>query len=102
MLNISIGQTVNEIVQSFDTNNNPVTGATFSLDFYIDGVKTNAVVPNIQLTNGPTATYSISWSSSTVGFHQFYLKNDTTNILYVSELYSVVTNSTQPIIYVGL
>ena len=102
MPNVSLGQTVSEIVQSFDQNNNPITGVTFSLDFYIDGIKTNSVIPDIQLSNPPTATYSVSWSSSTVGFHQFYLKNVTTNVLYVSELYNVITDATQPVIYVGL
>jgi hypothetical protein len=102
MTGLSIGQTANEIIQSFDQNNNPVTGATFSLDFYIDGILNNSVVPDIQLSNPSTATYAVSWSSSTVGFHQFYLKNVTTNVLYVSELYSVVSDATQPVIYVGL
>lgn len=102
MTGLSIGQTANEMIQSFDQNNNPVTGATFSLDFYIDGILNNSVVPDIQLANPSTATYSVSWSSSTIGFHQFYLKNVTTNVLYVSELYSVVSDATQPVIYVGL
>lgn len=102
MVGVSLGQTVNEIVQSFDGNNNPVTGVTFSLDFYIDGAITNLITPTIQLANPSAATYTVSWSSSTVGYHQFYLKNQTTNVLYVSELYKVVTDADQPIIYVGL
>jgi hypothetical protein len=102
MIGVNTGQIVNEIVQSFDGNNNPVTGVTFSLDFYIDGTISNSVVPTIQLANASAATYSVSWSSSTVGFHQFYLRNQTTNVLYVSELYKVVTEADQPIIYVGL
>lgn len=97
-----MGQTVSEIVQSFDANNNPVTGATFNLDFYIGGTLSNSVVPSIQLTNPSAATYTVSWSSSTVGYHQFYLRNQTTNVLYVSELYNVVTDAAQPVIYVGL
>ena len=102
MPNVSLGQTVYEIVQSFDVNNNPVTGVTFDLAFFIDGQKTNTVVPNINLSNAPTATYEVSWSSNTIGFHQFYLKNETTNVTYISEVYSVITDAAQPVIYVGL
>ena len=105
MIDINTGQTVYEIVQSFDNNNNPVTGVTFDVNFYVNGQLYNTIVPNILLTNNTAATYSVSWSSNTYGFHQLYLKNDITNVMYVSELYNVnsgITTNVQPIIYVGL
>lgn len=105
MIDLYTGKTVYEIIQSFDTDNNPVTGVTFDLNFYIDGQLSTAVTPTITLTNETAATYSVSWSSDTYGYHQFYLKNQTTNITYISELYNVysgITAVSQPIIYVGL
>lgn len=105
MIDASTGQTVYEIVQSFDTNNNPITGVTFDLNFYINGQLNTAITPNVSLINNSAATYSVSWSSDTYGYHQFYLRNQTTNVMYVSELYNVNSGATvnsQPIVYVGL
>lgn len=103
MVNVSLNQMVYEIVQSFNPGTNaPVTGATFDLTFFIDGSPSAAVVPNVYLTNPSAATYTVSWSSSTVGIHQFYIKNSNTNVTYISEVYNVLTDATQPVIYVGL
>lgn len=105
MININTGQTVYEIVQSFDNNNNPITGVTFDSNFYINGQISNTVIPNITLVNISAATYSVSWSSDTYGYHQYYLRNENTNVLYISELYNVnsgITTDVKPIIYVGL
>lgn len=105
MTEVNTGQTVYEIIQSFDQNNNPITGATFDLNFYVNGVLSNTISPNISLVNSSAATYSVSWSSDTYGYHQFYLRNQSTNVMYVSELYNVnsgITATAQPIIYVGL
>ena len=105
MIDLNTGKTVYEIVQSFDTNNNPITGVTFDLNFYINGQLNTAITPNVSLINNSAATYSVSWSSDTYGYHQFYLKNQTTNVMYISELYNVNSGATvnsQPIVYVGL
>lgn len=105
MIDVNTGQTVYEIIQSFDTNNNPITGVTFDLNFYVNGQISNTITPNINLVNPTAATYSVSWSSDTYGYHQFYSRNTTTNVMYVSELYNVnsgITTDVQPIIYVGL
>jgi len=102
---IKTGFTVNELILSFDTNNNPVSGATFTQNFYIDGVLNNSIVPTITLSNANTGTFSVSWSASTFGIHQMHLKNNSTNVLYVSELYNVRPDSevdVSPTIYVGL
>jgi hypothetical protein len=105
MIDLNTGKTVYEIVQSFDTNNNPITGVTFDLNFYINGQLNTAITPNVSLINNSAATYSVSWSSDTYGYHQFYLRNQTTNVMYISELYNVNSGATvnsQPIVYVGL
>ena len=86
MIDATTGQTVYEIVQSFDTNNNPVSAATFDLNFYVNGQISNTIIPDINLINLSAATFSVSWSSDTYGYHQFYLRNQTTNVMYVSEL----------------
>lgn len=102
---IKTGFTINELVLSFDTNNNPVSGATFTQNFYIDGVLTNSVVPNISLVNPTTATFSISWSASTFGIHQMHLKNNITDVVYVSELYNARPDNevdVSPNIYLGI
>jgi len=49
MIDASTGQTVYEIVQSFDTNNNPVSAATFDLNFYVNGQISNTIIPDINL-----------------------------------------------------
>lgn len=102
MIDAKTGQTIYEIIQSFDTNNNPITGVTFDLNFYVNGQISNLISPDITLVNPTAATYSVSWSSDTYGYHQFYAKNDNTNVIYVSEVYNVNSGDTQPIIYVGL
>ncbi len=102
---IGSGETVYEIVQSFDSNNNPISGVTFDKSFFINGQLNTGVTVNVSLSNPPTAAYQASFSSSTYGFHQFYLKNNTTNVIYVSNVYEVVPDSqinASPTIYIGL
>lgn len=102
---IKTGFTINELVLSFDTNNNPVSGATFTQNFYIDGVLSNTIVPTITLCNANTGTFSISWSASTFGIHQMHLKNNTTDVVYISELYNVRPDNevdVSPNIYLGI
>ncbi len=104
-MKIKTGNTVYEIVMSLDTNSNPVSGATFESYFYIDGILTNSIVPTISLVNASTATFAISWSASTIGMHQMHLQNNTTSVIYISDLYSVRPDSefdVSPIVYVGL
>lgn len=90
---------------SVDTNNNPVSGASFTNNFYINGVYTNSIVPSISLATASAGTFSISWSASTIGFHQLYAKNNITNVIYISDIYNVKLDSEvdpSPVIYVGL
>lgn len=102
---IKTGITIYELLISIDTNNSPQSGATFSTNFYINGSLTSSISPTISLITASAATFSISWSASTYGFHQLYAKNNITNIIYVSELYNVRPDSEvdpSPVIYVGL
>lgn len=105
-MNITTGQTVYELVRSFDpTTNNPVTPANFSTTVYINGTVNTGVTVNTLLSNPLEGIYSLSWSASTLGTHQINVENTTTNVVYVSEAYSVKVDSEvnpSPTIYVGL
>lgn len=102
---IKTGTTIYELLISIDTNNSPQSGATFSTNFYIDGNLTTSIIPTISLITASAATFSISWSASTYGFHQLYIVNNTTGIIFMSDLYNVRPDSEvdpSPVIYVGL
>ncbi len=104
-MKIKTGVTVTELFLSTDIDNNPISAATFSDYFYIDGVLDNTINPSITLVNGSTATFSISWSASTYGLHQLHIKNITTSVIYVSDIYSVLPDNEvdpSPTIYVGV
>ncbi len=104
-MRIKTGETVYELMVSLDINNNPVSATTFSSLFYIDGVLTNSIIPNITLVSASAATFSVSWSASTIGHHQYYVKNDITSVVFVSEVYDVrpdIELDVSPTIYVGL
>jgi tellurite resistance protein TehA-like permease len=105
-MNITTGQTVYELVRSFNpTTNNPVTPATFSSTVYTNGVVNTGVTVSSILSNPSEGIYSISWSASTLGTYQVNIENTTTSVVYVSEIYSVKSESDinpSPTIYVGL
>lgn len=104
-MKIKTGQTVYEVVLSVDTNNIPQPTATFTTVFIVDGIVNNSITPNIQLSNAPNAIFNISFSASTYGTHQFYVKNILTNVIYISDSYEVVPDEqvdTSHTIYVGL
>jgi hypothetical protein len=104
-MKVKTGNTIYELVMSVDTNNNPVSGATFDTSFYIDGVITSSIIPSISLINASGATFSVTWSASTYGFHQLHMKNALTNVIFVSNLYEVLPDvevDPSPTIYVGL
>jgi len=105
-MNITTGQTVYELVRSFNPiTNDPVTPATFSSTVYTDGVVNTGVTVNSVLSNPSEGIYSISWSASTLGTYQLNIENTTTSVVYVTEIYSVKSESDinpSPTIYVGL
>lgn len=104
-MKIKTGDTVYELVMSLDTNNNPVSAATFVNYFYINGNVTSSISPTISLVNASAATFSVSWSSSTHGYHQLHMRNLNTNVVFVSDIYEVLPDSEvdpSPTIYVGL
>ncbi len=105
-MNIKTGQTVYELVESVDTGtNNPISGATFDSTIFINGAPTSLIAINSGYASQSAATYYFSWSASTFGFHQLHVKNLTTNVIYISEIYNVLSDAEidpSPTIYVGL
>lgn len=104
-MKIKTGHTIYELVVSADQDNNPVSAATFSQAFFIDGVSTTAVTLSVSLTDASRAIFSASFSASTLGFHQFELKNSLTDVIYISDSYDASPDSevdVSPTIYVGL
>ncbi len=88
-MKIKTGITVYDIMVSVDSDNQPVSGATFTSNFYLDGQNYNGITPTITLNNYSAATFSISWSASTFGFHQLHIKNNVTSTIYMSDIFNV-------------
>ena len=105
-MNITTGQTIYELIRSFDpTTNAPVVPSTFNSTVYIDGAVNTGTTVNIALSNPLEGIYSLSWSASTLGSYQLNIENLTTDVTYLSEIYSVKSESEanpSPTIYVGL
>lgn len=103
---IKTGQTVYELIRSFNANTNtPVAPATFTTKMYINGSLNTGVTINMDLSNLDDGIYNASWSASTFGTHQLYIENNNTNVVYVSELYNVKPDSevdNNAVVYVGL
>ena len=104
-MKIKTGQTIYELVVSVDQNNIPVSGTSFNTAFFINGSLTNSITPTISYANQSAATYYVTWSAATTGVHQLYVKNNTTNVIYMSDIYHVLPDNEidpSPTIYVGL
>jgi len=105
-MNITTGQTVYELVRSFNpTTNNPVSAATFSTTVYTNGAINTGTTVNLSLTDASEGIYTASWSASTLGTYQLNIENTTTEVVYVSEIYMVISESElkgSTIVYVGV
>jgi hypothetical protein len=105
-MNIKTGQTVYELVRSFDKNTNtPITPANFINTVYNDGNINSGVTINVSLTDSIQGIYTLSWSASTYGVYQIHVENTTTEVIYISEIYNAKPDSEinpTTTIYVGL
>lgn len=103
---IKTGQTVYELIRSFNPNtNNPIVPTTFTNKMYINGIINTGITISVNLSDTDNGLYNVSWSASTFGTHQLCVENNSNNVVYVSEIYNVkpdneVDNITQ--VYVGL
>jgi hypothetical protein len=102
-MDIRTGATVYETIFSVDGNGAPITGATFTSAFYIDGVVTTGITLTLSSINPTTGAFTASFSSDTYGFHQYVLINSSDRVIYVSEIYVVKPNNEIDVsIFVGL
>ena len=103
---IKTGQTIYELVRSFDRNSNaPVVPASFTNTVYTDGLINSGVTINVALSDSVQGIYTVSWSASTFGTYQIHIENNTTEVIYISEIYNVKPDSEvnpTTTIYVGL
>ena len=105
MADIRTAHTVHEIVVSFNSrNNNPVSGATFDTTMFKNGSLLNTgITISEQLVDASRAIFDFSWSATTVGIYQLHIRNLSTNVLYVSEIYNVLPDSYfDTVVYVGI
>lgn len=97
------GKTIYELILSLDTNNSPVSGATFDSLMFRNGVEYTGVTVDISLTEPLKGVFSASWSASTEGNYQFYAKNNSTSTVFISSLVLIKPdNELSPNIYIGL
>jgi len=104
-MDIRTGETIYETVLSLDQDGNPISGATFDSSFYINGTSSTAVTLSLGSIDATTGIFSVSFSSSTYGYHQFRLLNNTTDVVYVSQTYVVKSDNELAggaTVYVGL
>lgn len=102
-MKIITGQTIHELIMSVDANNNPISAATLTTLLYKDGnVYTESQV-EVFLTDEENAIFTASWSAASCGSYQLYSKNETTKLLYMSDVYYVISDDDElAIVYVGL
>jgi hypothetical protein len=102
-MSIVTGQTYVENIMSLDSNNNPVSGATFDILTIKDGVEYTGLTVSSSLIDATRGIFSISWSASSTGFYQFYIKNNSTNVIFMSDLVNVSPyNEFEQNIFLGL
>lgn len=102
-MNIKTGQTVYEQVISLDVDNNPISGATFDSVLYLDNSIYTAGAPSYSLTDDSRAIFTFVWSADTIGSYQMYVKNNSTNVIFVSDIVNVRPDSEfDNTIYIGL
>lgn len=90
---INTGETIVEQFLSLDSNNNPVSGATFNSIMLKDGAVDSSTNITIALINATTGIFGASWSAASYGDYQIYIKNNITNVVYMSDKVNVEPNN---------
>lgn len=100
---MTTGQTIYESIVSVDTNNNPISAATFATSLYKNGEICTENQINILLADGINAVFSASWSAASYGNYQLYVKNNVTSVIYMSEVYPIVSlDEERAVVYIGI
>jgi hypothetical protein len=102
-MNYRTGQTIYEQILSLNADNVPVSSATFSYVLYKSGSTYTATTVNIALSDAYTGMFTASWNFDSTGIYQLYVKNLSTNVVFVSDVYNVRPDSEfEQNIYIGL
>lgn len=102
-MTIITGETVYEQILSLNADNNPVTGATFDIAMYKDGTIDTGITVSISLTDSIRGVFTAEWSASTFGDYQLYAKNNSTDVVFVSDTVDVSSETPgSATVYVGL
>lgn len=100
-MNAIIGEMIYEQVMSLDVDNNPVTGATFDALLYLDNTIYSGGNLFYVLTDDSRGVFTFSWSADTYGAYQLYAKNNSTNVVFLSDVVEVKPGADTNI-YIGL
>ncbi len=98
------GITIYDEVVSTDQNNAPISGATFDTVLFRNGA-TYALAVTLSLVDEARAVFMASFTPTDYGKYQLYVNNITTNTIYTSDVFDVVSASTTAFstnVYVGL
>lgn len=97
------GQTIFENVLSLDADNNPVSAATFDIVSLRNGLEFTGITLNMMISDGSRGIFTASWSADTTGDYQFYMKNNITNVIFITDPVSILTDGEfDQTIYIGL
>lgn len=97
------GQTINENFMSLDADNNPVSGATFDIVPIKDSLVFTALTVSITLLEASRGLFFTSWSADTIGNYQLYIKNNDTNVIFITDVVNILPDSSfDQNIYIGL
>lgn len=98
-----IGQTITDIFMSLDADNNPVSGATFDIFPIKDGLVFTGLTISTTLSDASRGLFYASWSADTTGDYQLYIKNNDTNVIFITDVVNVLPDSSfEQNIYIGL
>ena len=89
-MNIRTGQTYYYNYLSVDGSGNPLPNADFSVRVIKDGVWFTGLTVTVGLVEEDYGIFSASWSASTVGDYQLFVKNLNTNNITSSDVISVL------------
>lgn len=97
------GQTIIENFFSLDVDNNPLSGATFDVVSIKDGFPFTGITVSTTLSDASLGLFYASWSADTTGDYQIYIKNNLTNVIYITDRVSVLPDSSfEQNIFIGL
>ena len=97
------GQTVIENILSLDADNNAISAATFDAISLKNGLEYSGITLTINLVDEFRGIFYASWSADTTGDYQFYIKNNLTNVIFITNPVSVLPDSSfEENIYIGL